>query len=114
SQDRRHRLNEPTFTPWIQAISIHSPLRIERESSKYPILPSYDTVKLGGWILAGNAYEMRTVVAMSLRTAFWLSLSAVSVVRSRTLAVQSTDQGNSPPGHSICDAETTAHQANDR
>ena len=68
---------------------------------------------LGSWILAGNAYEMRTVVAMSLRTAFWLSVSAVSVVRSRTLAVQSTDQGNSPPGHSICDAEATAHQAND-
>jgi hypothetical protein len=40
SQDRRHRLNErsePTLTPCIQAISIHSSLRIERESSKYSI-----------------------------------------------------------------------------
>jgi hypothetical protein len=34
---------------------------------------------LGGWILAGNAYETRTVVAMSLRTAFWLGLAIISV-----------------------------------
>ena len=51
---------------------------------------------LGIWIWAGAAYEIRTVVAMSLRTAFWLGVSAVSVVCSRTQAVQSTE--NSPPG----------------
>lgn len=38
---------------------------------------------LGGWILAGNAYAMRTVVAMSLRTAFWLSLAMISLASYR-------------------------------
>jgi hypothetical protein len=38
---------------------------------------------LGGWILAGNAYETRTVLAMSLRTAFWLSLAIISVASYR-------------------------------
>lgn len=37
---------------------------------------------LGVWILAGNAYEMRTVAAMSLRTVFWLVAGAVSMMRS--------------------------------
>ncbi|WP_186400411.1 hypothetical protein [Stappia sp. P2PMeth1] len=38
---------------------------------------------LVGWILAGNAYEMRTVVAMSLRTAFWSSLAIISLASYR-------------------------------
>lgn len=39
---------------------------------------------LVAWIFAGNAYAMRTVAAMSLRTAFWLSVSAISIRGSRS------------------------------
>ena len=33
---------------------------------------------LGGHIAAGAAYEMRTVLAMALRTAFWAAIAAVA------------------------------------
>lgn len=34
---------------------------------------------LGAWILSDRPYEMRTVVAMSLRTMFWLAAGLVSL-----------------------------------
>lgn len=33
----------------------------------------------GVWIFQGRAYEMRTLIAMSLRTAFWCSVSIVAL-----------------------------------
>lgn len=48
-------------------------------------------VSLGVWIFVGNAYEGRTVVAMSLRAAFWCIVSCVLIIRNRILSVQSTD-----------------------
>lgn len=49
-------------------------------------------VGLGVWIFVGNAYEGRTVIAMTLRAAFWCVASFISINRNRTLSAQSTDQ----------------------
>jgi len=49
-------------------------------------------VGLGVWIFVGNAYEGRTVIAMTLRAAFWCVASFISINRNRTLPAQSTDQ----------------------
>jgi hypothetical protein len=55
-------------------------------------------LSLGGWILAGNAYEMQTVVAMSLRTAFWFGVSVISSIRCREYSL-SPDAQNDPPSN---------------
>lgn len=44
------------------------------------------SIGLGVWIFAGNPYEMRTVGAMSLRTAFWIGVSLVSILRWRAVS----------------------------
>ncbi len=68
---------------------------------------------LGAWILAGNAYEMRTVVAMSLRAAFWWGVSAFSIMRGRSLAALSTKHNDLPFNNSIHDGQAASRQAND-
>lgn len=68
---------------------------------------------LGAWILAGNAYEVRTVVAMSLRAAFWWSVSAVSIVGSRAWVALQTERNGLSSGHSIHYDQPDIRQAND-
>jgi len=68
---------------------------------------------LGAWILAGNAYEVRTIVAMSLRAAFWWSVSAVSIVGSRAWVALQTERNGLSSGHSIHYDQPDIRQAND-
>lgn len=39
-------------------------------------------VGLGAWILVGNAYDIQTVLAMTLRTAFWSTAGVLAALRS--------------------------------
>jgi len=68
---------------------------------------------LGAWILAGNSYEVRTVVAMSLRAAFWWSVSAVSIIGSRSRATLPTECNDLLFNRSVHDGQADSHQAND-
>lgn len=49
-------------------------------------------VGLGVWIFVGNAYEMRTVIAMSLRAAFWFTASFASAIGYRVRSIASAGQ----------------------
>lgn len=67
---------------------------------------------LGAWILAGNSFEVRTVVAMSLRAAFWWSASAVSITGSRSRATLPTERNDLPFNRPIHDGEADSRQVN--
>lgn len=51
---------------------------------------------LGAWILTGNAYEVRTVLAMVLRTVFWLGAGVAAVTRSRAVTALSAGENDLP------------------
>ena len=70
-------------------------------------------VVLGIWIAVGNAYEARTIAAMSLRTVFWLGVTAVSIIERRSLAVPSRQRSNQPPDHPVTGGRTHTPLAND-
>lgn len=46
---------------------------------------------LGVWIFVGNAYETKTVIAMTLRAAFWSSASVVAAIGYRGGATRPLD-----------------------
>lgn len=68
---------------------------------------------LGIWITVGNAYEARTIAAMSLRTVFWLGVTAVSIIERRSLAVLSQQRSNQSPDHPGTGGRTHTPLAND-
>ena len=44
----------------------------------------------GGWVATGGAYETRTVVAMTLRTALWTFIAALAWLAGRSLEQRAT------------------------
>lgn len=50
------------------------------------------SVGLGVWIFVGNAHEMRTVIAMSLRAEFWFTASFASAIGYRVRSTASAGQ----------------------
>lgn len=68
---------------------------------------------LGIWIAIGNAYEAQTIAAMSLRTVFWLGVTAVSIIERQSLAVLSQQRSNQPVDHPVPGGRTHTPLAND-
>lgn len=70
-------------------------------------------IGLGVWILLGNPYEMRTVIAMSLRTAFWFGVSVISSIGCREYSIPLEAQSDASSNYLNHDVRGFPRQDND-
>jgi len=67
----------------------------------------------GVWIFQGGAYEMRTLVAMSLRTTFWCIVSIVALVARSAYSTSPITETGSRSNNPDCPGKEMPRHGND-